>query len=93
MKLEFKQKTNQEENSDKRYEIISVMKKYIGEGIDEEFNLSSYNIDSISFVKMILELERTFQFEADDFLLTISNFSTLGSFVDCIINKIKTQED
>lgn len=91
-KVEVSGNYNQESNTVNTYEILNVIKKYIDQDVDDEFDLPNSNIDSIIFVKMILELEEAFHFESDDYLLTISNFPTLKLFIKYVKSKIEANK-
>lgn len=61
----------------------------IGKFDDLEMNLSDSNIDSLSFVKIIIELEEKFGIEFEDEILVITHFKTfrdLYTYVEARIN-------
>lgn len=53
----------------------------------QDFNLT----ESIVFVKMILELEETFDFQFDNNKLSAYKFPTISSFVGYIIDKVSNK--
>ena len=52
-------------------------------------DFASIGVESITFIKIIVALELEFDFEFDDEMLLITNFSTLKSMVDYVESKIK----
>ncbi len=67
--------------------ILTIISNYIDLDSDQDFNLT----ESIVFVKMILELEGTFDFQFDDHKLSAYKFSTITSFVEYIVDKISNK--
>jgi len=50
--------------------------------IDEDF--SSFNIDSITFIKIVVALEEAFSIEFDDEMLSFTAFPTIRSMAEYI---------
>jgi acyl carrier protein len=53
-----------------------------------ELNAEFSNIDSITFIKIIVALEGVFDFEFDDEMLLISKFPTIESMIEYVKTKI-----
>lgn len=51
--------------------------------IDSNFS----EVDSITFIKIVVELETEFDFEFDDEMLLITNFPTVKSMVEYVMSK------
>lgn len=54
-----------------------------------ETELSNINIDSITFIKIVVALENEFDFEFDDDMLAIIKFPTIKSLITYIESMIK----
>ena len=63
--------------------ILNIVSKYVDLEEEQDFNL----IESIVFVKMIIELETIFNFRFDDHMLSSYKFPTIDSFVEYIRKK------
>lgn len=68
--------------------IISDNLISIDEEITLETEFKNISIDSITFVKIIIELEKFFNIEFDDDMILLSEFKTVRSMVDYIFLKI-----
>ncbi|RKD30252.1 acyl carrier protein [Lacrimispora algidixylanolytica] len=73
-----------EENNTQKEKVLSIISKFIEVDRKMDFNL----IESIMFVKMILELEETFHIEFEDEMLSAFKFSTVDSFIEYVIGKL-----
>lgn len=77
------------ENEDK--EIFSVIEKNIDKTIFDSINMEtdfcSIGIDSITFIKVVVELENTFNFAFDDEKLLLSCFPTIKSMIEYVKQK------
>ena len=54
---------------------------------------SSIDVDSITFITIIVELEKEFDFEFDDEMLLITKFPTVKSMVEYVESKVTTDEN
>lgn len=75
-------------------EIISIIvantgTKILADDINMETSFDVLNLNSITFIKIIVNLESEFDFEFDDEMLVITAFPTIGSMVDYVKSKIK----
>ena len=77
------------ENEDK--EIFSVIAKNIDktifDAISMETDFCSIGIDSITFIKIVVALENTFDFVFDDEKLLLSCFPTVKSMIEYVKQK------
>ena len=73
-----------EGSNTQREKVLSIISKFVDMDDNFDFNL----IESIMFVKMILELEETFHIEFEDEMLSAFKFSTVDSFIDYVISKL-----
>ncbi len=87
--IEKEHALHKEELANVDCEIIKVVEDVIGMEIDEEFNLPESNIDSIIFIKMVLELENKFEFQFDDEMLYITNFPTVKQLAEYVKSKME----
>ncbi|MCR2023743.1 acyl carrier protein [Blautia pseudococcoides] len=67
----------------KFYELISEELKV--ENISKETELESLGLDSITYIKLIVAMEKTFEIEFDDDDLNMYNFKTVSD----LLNKIE----
>ena len=71
--------------------ILSVINEVLGEKkiqisqLDED--LISLDIDSITFISIVIALEQNFNFEFDDEMLLIANFPTLRVLTEYVKTK------
>ncbi len=59
--------------------------------MNEIMNINIFDdlgFDSIQFVELIISIEREFNFEIDESVLTMGNFSTIRQIVDFISERI-----
>ncbi|GLB25314.1 hypothetical protein LXJ15735_15550 [Lacrimispora xylanolytica] len=73
-----------EDSNTQREKVLSIISKFVDMDDNFDFNL----IESIMFVKMILELEEIFHIEFEDEMLSAFKFSTVDSFIDYVISKL-----
>jgi Phosphopantetheine attachment site. len=45
------------------------------------------SLDSLSFIKLVVELEQIFEIEFDDEMLSVDNFQTIDELSNYILNK------
>ncbi|GAE86719.1 acyl carrier protein [Acetivibrio straminisolvens] len=71
--------------------LISILKEQfdvdLNSSIKLEDTLSSLNINSISFIRLVVELEKEFNIEFQDEIMDVSNFKTIKSLVEYIEEK------
>ncbi|AEY67780.1 phosphopantetheine-binding protein [Clostridium sp. BNL1100] len=79
------------EKNEKLDVVENEVKKAIEANLDmlysdirPDLDLSSINIDSMSFIKICASLETTFNFIFDDEMLAISSFKTLEDFISYV---------
>lgn len=54
-----------------------------------DIDLSSLNIDSITFIRIVVALEGEFDFEFDDEMLLITKFPTIKTMIEYVESKMK----
>ena len=68
--------------------LISILKEKFdvdcNSGIRLEDTLSSLNINSISFIRLVVEIEKEFNMEFQDDIIDVNNFRTIKSLVNFI---------
>ena len=57
--------------------------------IDTSANLANIGVDSISFIRIVVSIEREFDFEFDDEMLVITYFPTVKAIIDYVRKKTK----
>ncbi|OPZ92654.1 MAG: acyl carrier protein [Firmicutes bacterium ADurb.Bin419] len=71
--------------------LISILKEKFDvdyeAGIRLEDSLSILNINSISFIRLVVEIEKEFNIEFQDDIIDMKNFRTLKSLVEFIEEK------
>lgn len=76
---------------DAESKLISILKEKFdvdyNSGIRLEDTLSSLNINSISFIRLVVEIEKEFNIEFQDDIIDMNNFTTLKSLVEFIEEK------
>jgi len=79
-------------------EIKKVIKRIVQENTNDNYELTEEDftadlkmiqINSIQFIKIIVEIENEFDFEFGDDVLDIQNYATLSDFVKCINEKME----
>lgn len=77
-------------------DILLEIKRIFFENINDESklvfslgsNLSVLNLDSITFIKIIVCIEEAFNFEFDDEMLLFTAFPTVKSIIEYVESKI-----
>jgi acyl carrier protein len=79
-------KNNGQNNFQKRVMDIMVanLDSEIAKNLSLETSLLIDGIDSITFIKIVVELEKEFNFEFDDEMLSIAAFSTIMSIIEYV---------
>ena len=67
---------------------LSVFEKHTTEEVCLDSEVGTLQIDSLNFVKLIIELEDNFGIEIDDETLYVSNGITVKDFVDFVCKVI-----
>ena len=67
--------------------IIKEISQMDEVNIDMDFE--SLNLNSISFITMVVQIESAFDFEFDDEMLLITKFPTVRSIVDYVESKLQ----
>lgn len=60
--------------------------------INVNSNFTEIGVDSISFIKIIVDLEQKFGFEFDDEMLSFSAFPTIEAMINYVINKAQRSD-
>jgi acyl carrier protein len=72
--------------------VLTIIKESIeNEIIDPivlEDDLSSIGVNSITFIKIVVDLETEFDFEFDDEMLSYKSFPTINSLVEYVDSKL-----
>lgn len=68
--------------------IISNLSEIISDNVSLDMNFNSIGLDSITFIKTVVELEHEFDFEFEDDMLLITKFSTVKSMIEYVESKI-----
>lgn len=72
--------------------VISVLNLYGDRHIDPSTKISELPLDSLSFVLLVTKIEEAFNFEFDDNMLMVTNFPTIQSLMDYIIQKTDSKQ-
>ncbi|MNO17093.1 acyl carrier protein [compost metagenome] len=56
--------------------------------INEETNIAEIGLDSIAFIKVIVQIEEQFNISVDDDYLTMNSVPTVKSFVDIVLQEL-----
>lgn len=77
--------------SEIQQEIINIIKQNLNNSLDIklDMNLSDLGIDSVMFVKIIVEIESVFNFEFDDEKLLFTAFPQIIDLIDYVSDKVK----
>ncbi len=79
-----------EDMSDLQICIFEVIKPFLTtEAMVPNMTIEMSGIDSISFVRMVIQLEDAFDFEFDDYKLALSEFSTILELIQYVERKVK----
>ena len=68
--------------------LNTLIDNNIDVGGELDSDLLSLNIDSITYIKIVVQIESIFSFEFDDENLIITKFSDVNSMIDYILHKI-----
>lgn len=68
--------------------IVSNLNSEIGD-VTLETDFSYTGVDSITFIKIVVDLESEFDFEFDDEMLLITAFPTIKSMIEYVETKVK----
>ena len=72
--------------------VISVLNLDGDRHIDSSTKISELPLDSLSFVLLVTKIEEAFNFEFDDNMLMVTNFPTIQSLMDYIIQKTDSKQ-
>ena len=72
--------------------VISVLNLDGDIHIDLSTKISELPLDSLSFVLLVTKIEEAFNFEFDDNMLMVTNFPTIQSLMDYIIQKTDSKQ-
>lgn len=76
-----------QEIENKIYDIINnTLEKHCILSYDTKYE--QIGLDSFEFIRLIVELEKEFDFEFADDMLVATNFQTIGNIVDFVYAKI-----
>lgn len=80
--------------SDVQERVIKIIKKQLEEVVTDkeielECELSSLGVNSVIFVKSVVEIENEFEIEFDDNDLNFNNFKVIKDLCDYVGNKIE----
>ena len=71
--------------------LTELIKKYTNTNNIKSFD--SLNLDSLSLVSIIVDIETTFEFEFDDNDMNLDNFATLTSLKNLIIKRLEDKHE
>lgn len=74
---------------DKCCETLSIIRQVIGRDVDMDDDFTQSDIDSITFIGIVVALESAFHFEFDDEKLLITEFPKIKSIVKYVESKIE----
>lgn len=78
---------------EKLIEIVILVLNLDGDiHIDLSTKISELPLDSLSFVLLVTKIEEAFNFEFDDNMLMVTNFQTIQSLMDYIIQKTDSKQ-
>ncbi len=69
-------------------EVFKVFKKYSNFDVTIDTEISSLELDSLDFVKLIIELEDSYDIEIDDEALYVINETKVSDYIEFIITKL-----
>ena len=79
--------------SEIQQEIISIIKQNLNDYLDTDIkldmNLSDFGIDSVMFVKIIVEIESVFNFEFDNEKLLFTAFPKIIDLINYVSDMVK----
>ena len=70
-----------------------ISEKISSKSILLDMELDSLNINSITFIEIIVSLETEFDFEFDDEMLLFAKFPTVKSMVEYVESKVTTNRE
>ena len=70
--------------------IVATLSKIVSDNVSLDMDFNSIGLDSITFIKTIVELECEFDFEFEDEMLLITKFPTVKSMVEYVESKVTT---
>jgi amino acid adenylation domain-containing protein len=68
--------------------IIANLSEKVSDNVSLDMDFNSIGLNSITFIKTIVALEREFDFEFDDEMLLITKFPTVKSMVEYVESKV-----
>lgn len=68
--------------------VIYIIKDLTKIDINVNAIIQDISLDSITFIKMVVALEETFNFEFDDEMLLIIKFPTIKSVIEYVESKV-----
>ncbi|MBU8772046.1 acyl carrier protein [Cytobacillus oceanisediminis] len=75
------------QNLDIEMTVIECLQNLIGnKELSHDSELLGLGIDSITFIRLVIDLEERFEFEVDDEDIILENFSTLEKVLE-LVNK------
>lgn len=69
--------------------VLSNAMLEAGKPLRNDDNLMEIGLDSLEMIRIIVAIEREFDFEFSDEDLVISNFSTIGNIAESIVTILK----
>ena len=71
--------------------ILKIIKNNLGTNQDlkSDHNIDDLKMDSISFIKIVVNLEGEFDFEFDDEMLLITKFPTIKTMIEYVEEKTR----
>ena len=71
--------------------VEKILSRSVGDELDREFDC--FGMDSISFIKIVVQVEETFNFEFETEKLTQYNFYTIRDFIHYVHSRIRRYKD
>lgn len=73
-----------------REKILSCIQECVGEEPEkvQSSDILADIVDSITFVKIVVELEEKFNFEFEDEMFTVTKMKTVGDLVDYVFCRV-----
>lgn len=70
--------------------VLESLNSLIGEKeIDHDSQLLDLGVDSITFIRLVVDLEDKFDFEVDDEDITLDNFATLSKILELLLKYLE----
>ena len=73
------------------HNVISTIKELIDVDINIDTNFIDINLDSITFIKIVVALEEKYVFEFDDEKLLITELPTVKTMIEYVESKISSE--